>query len=197
VGGGVESGLKGVCGCSSPMPCSASGCDQICSDQSWCGDNPPLQSSKQAAPTPNPTPTLLHPTPHVPVEDHCSPRPTQRPVGWCWVDGVMGFGWFGLVGVMGYRDVKASSECNTPAPLFLRIKSPINPSTHPPIHPSTHPPAHPPIAHLWVVVVTTSAYSKGDGTSPAATSPEMCAMSASSHAWFWMRMSECVIFLGL
>ena len=33
---------------------------------------------------------------------------------------------------------------------------------------------------LCVVVVTTSAWSKGEGMTPAATRPEMCAMSASS-----------------
>ena len=33
---------------------------------------------------------------------------------------------------------------------------------------------------MCVVVVTTSAWSKGEGITPAATRPEMCAMSASN-----------------
>lgn len=40
-----------------------------------------------------------------------------------------------------------------------------------------------PRSDLWVVVVTTSAYSKGDGITPAATKPLMCAMSASKTAF--------------
>jgi hypothetical protein len=35
---------------------------------------------------------------------------------------------------------------------------------------------------LCVVVVTTSAYGTGDGCSPAATSPAMCAMSTMKYA---------------
>lgn len=40
-----------------------------------------------------------------------------------------------------------------------------------------------PRSDLWVVVVTTSAYSKGDGMTPAATSPLICAMSARRTAF--------------
>ena len=39
-----------------------------------------------------------------------------------------------------------------------------------------------PRSDLCVVVVMTSAYSKGEGTTPAATRPEMCAMSARRYA---------------
>eukprot|EP00438_Fugacium_kawagutii_P014154 Skav213267 [mRNA] locus=scaffold2944:18558:18797:- [translate_table: standard] len=39
-------------------------------------------------------------------------------------------------------------------------------------------PARGPRKDLWVVVVTTSQCWKGDGCSPVATKPEMCAMSA-------------------
>ena len=35
---------------------------------------------------------------------------------------------------------------------------------------------------VWVVVVTTSAYSKGEGMTPPTTKPEICAMSASKYA---------------
>ena len=40
---------------------------------------------------------------------------------------------------------------------------------------------------MCVVVVTTSACSNGEGTRPAATSPEMCAMSARSLVSFFLR----------
>ena len=40
-----------------------------------------------------------------------------------------------------------------------------------------------PRSDLCVVVVTTSAYSKGDGITPAATNPLMCAMSANRIAF--------------
>lgn len=40
-----------------------------------------------------------------------------------------------------------------------------------------------PRSDLWVVVVTTSAYSNGEGTTPAATSPLICAISASKIAF--------------
>ncbi len=39
-----------------------------------------------------------------------------------------------------------------------------------------------PRSDLWVVVVTTWACGNGDGCTPAATSPEMCAMSAIRYA---------------
>jgi hypothetical protein len=42
-----------------------------------------------------------------------------------------------------------------------------------------------PRSDLCVVVVTTSACSNGEGTRPAATSPEMCAMSARSLEFFF------------
>ena len=43
-------------------------------------------------------------------------------------------------------------------------------------------PARGPRSVLWVVEVTMSAYSQGFGCKPAATSPEMCAMSTSNTA---------------
>lgn len=39
-----------------------------------------------------------------------------------------------------------------------------------------------PLRLLWVVVVTMSEYSNGDGTTPAETRPLMCAMSDSNQA---------------
>ena len=40
-----------------------------------------------------------------------------------------------------------------------------------------------PRSDLWVVVVTTSAYSKGEGITPAATNPLICAISANIIAF--------------
>jgi hypothetical protein len=47
-----------------------------------------------------------------------------------------------------------------------------------------------PRSDLCVVVVTTSACSNGEGTRPAATSPEMCAMSARSLEFFFFFFFE-------
>ena len=38
---------------------------------------------------------------------------------------------------------------------------------------------------LCIVVVTMSVYSKGDGCTPAATRPEMCAMATMKNAPTW------------